>query len=713
MHADDFAITLYNEETELWRHVFYVEADARLSDLEEQTIPPGQGLERLVLDSRRSLLTEDYDRECRTARVLPAKQGMYAWMGVPLNAGAETIGVVSVGSRDAVVVYTDEQRDILQAIADQAAGAIVKARLLEESERRARQLATLNNVAQNLSSTLDIDPLLKQILDSAVELLNCETGSLLTIDAETNEAVFSVVNGPVAEKLQGTRIPMTEGLVGKSISERQPVVVNNVGRSDEWSENTDKKSGFETRGLLVVPMMVQDRVTGVIETLNKKDGQPFNQNDVELLMAFTAQAAVALENARLYTMTDQALTERVEELSVMQRIDRELNASLDVERAMRITLQWALSQTESSAGLIGLVELEGVRVIAAEGYRGELRAFEDQHVVLPISMPVIDSVMNSGRYVTESSASLQAGAQSQIALPIRREEEIIGLLLLESRAAMPYGDEMAKFLSRLSDHAAIAIANAQLYAEVQRANIAKSDFVSLVSHELKTPMTSIKGYTDLLAQGAVGEVNEGQQDFLGTIRTNIDRMATLVSDLADVSRIEAGRLRLEFASVGMRDVINEVVRATGAQFVDKNQQIILDVADDLSDVWGDRNRIVQILTNLISNAHKYTPENGEINIRARKMDNLWDPEGATQVVQIAVQDTGIGIKEEDQAKIFTQYFRTQEGRDNAAGTGLGLNIARNLVEMQGGKIWFESEFGKGTTFLFTIPAAETNLSEGA
>ena len=323
---------------------------------------------------------------------------------------------------------------------------------------------------------------------------------------------------------------------------------------------------------------------------------------------------------------------------------------------------------------------------------------------------MIDQVVSTGQHTVSESASLQAGAHSQIALPIRREEAIIGLLLLESRATMPYDGEVVRFLSRLADHAAIAIANAQLYAEVQRANIAKSDFVSLVSHELKTPMTSIKGYTDLLSQAAVGEVNDAQLEFLSTIRTNIDRMDALVSDLADVSRIEAGRLRLEFSSVDIGQVIDEVVRTTGAQFEGKQQRIHLDVPEDLSTVWGDRTRLVQVLTNLVSNAHKYTSTGGSIHIRAHNTKNLWDAEGASQVVQIAVEDTGIGIKEADQARIFTQYFRTEEGRENAPGTGLGLNIARNLVEMQGGTIWFESEFGAGTTFFFTIPVAESGLN---
>jgi signal transduction histidine kinase len=262
------------------------------------------------------------------------------------------------------------------------------------------------------------------------------------------------------------------------------------------------------------------------------------------------------------------------------------------------------------------------------------------------------------------------------------------------------------FLTRLSDHASIAISNAQLYSEVQRANLAKSEFVSFVSHELKTPMTSIRGYADLLAAGSVGPVNEAQNEFLSTIRFNIQRMATLVSDLADISRIEAGRLHLDFASVVLREVVDEVVRSTQAMADEKSHQITVDIPEDLPQVWGDRNRLAQILTNLASNAIKYTLEDGEIVIRARKKENIWDPDGAPQVLHLEVIDSGIGIKPEDQVKIFQQYFRTDEGKDTASGTGLGLNITRYLVEMQGGKIWFESEFGKGTTFQFTIPLAE-------
>jgi signal transduction histidine kinase len=267
---------------------------------------------------------------------------------------------------------------------------------------------------------------------------------------------------------------------------------------------------------------------------------------------------------------------------------------------------------------------------------------------------------------------------------------------------------MVTFLTRLSDHAAIAVSNALLYADLQAANIAKSEFVSLVSHELKTPMTSIRGYTDLLAQGTVGPVNEIQSNFLNTIRSNVNRMSNLVSDLADISRIEAGRLHLEFQSIAIEDVLQEVIRSIQGQLDEKEHTLEVQIPDGIPDVWADLNRLIQILNNLVSNAIKYTPQNGLLSVQVELSTNQWDPDGAPQVVHISVNDNGLGITRADQEKVFQKFFRSsdQNIRD-LPGTGLGLNITRHLVEMQGGCIWFESEAGHGSTFHFTVPVAMT------
>lgn len=227
------------------------------------------------------------------------------------------------------------------------------------------------------------------------------------------------------------------------------------------------------------------------------------------------------------------------------------------------------------------------------------------------------------------------------------------------------------------------------------ANKSKSEFVSIVSHELKLPMTSIKGYSDLMLTGATGQLNENQVNFLTTIRNNINRMNTLVSDLADISRIESGNLRLEPRVVSIRDVVDEVVSLTKTQIEQKKQSISVEIPDELPKSWSDRSRLNQVLTNLISNANKYTPEGGAIVMQIIHIENM---------IQIKVQDNGLGMTPEDQASLFSKFFRSADDKvRDAPGTGLGLSITKNLIELQGGEIWFESKYREGTTFFFTVP----------
>jgi signal transduction histidine kinase len=191
-----------------------------------------------------------------------------------------------------------------------------------------------------------------------------------------------------------------------------------------------------------------------------------------------------------------------------------------------------------------------------------------------------------------------------------------------------------------------------------------------------------------------------QRQFLATIRSNVERMARLVSDLADVSRIEAGHLRLEMAPASFRAVVEETLRSTQAQAEEKGQVLHVEVPGDLPNIRADHTRMVQVLTNLVSNAHKYTPEGGEITIRAELADG---EQG--DMLHVSVQDTGIGMSPEELEQTFTKFFRSETAKEMAAGTGLGLNITKNLVKLHGGEIWAESQPGEGTIFHFTIPLA--------
>ena len=719
----DFRVSIYDQRNNQLVVAFYLEDDDRLPEREGKILQEGIGLDPEVLRSRRPILSPDYANECWARGILPDLQGIHAWMGVPLNSAGETLGCISLGSRNSSIVYTPEHLNLLQSISDQASGAIVKARLLREAEERAHQLTTLNELSRNLTSTLELTPLLNRILTSAAEILNCQAGSLFMVDPQTDELIFEVVIGPVAGDLLGKRLPPGKGVAGRAFDSRQPVIANDARRRKEWFYETDQQTGFTTQDLLAVPMLIKDHTLGVIEVINKQDRQPFTENDQEILMTFASQAAIAIENARLYTLTDQALAARVEELSVMQRIDRELNTSLDIQNALEITLGWAMRQADAQAGLIGFKEAGGLRIMASRGYSQEtvdlIHQDQNHHrqsdyrirvpaleAALVRDQPVQVSIGSSGDGNLTLPAGLMDEACSQIGIPIRREGQAIGFLLLERIQPEPCPQEVIDFLSRFSDHAAIAISNAQLYSEVQETNLARSKFVSFIAHELKNPMASIKGYTELIAGGMAGPVNETRSSFLQTIHANVDRMNTIVSDLNDLTKIEVGALRLEFKALAIQDILDEVNHSLERQLHENNQLLTFQLPAQLPAVWADPLRLTQVLTNLLSNAHKYSPDGSPILIGAE----VWERDPAAQhartVVHLWVQDHGIGIESEDQAKIFQQYYRTEISRETATGTGLGLNISQSLVNMQGGRIWFESSPGKGSTFHITIPVAE-------
>jgi signal transduction histidine kinase len=713
LDTDNFYIALYNQEKGTLSFAFYVEDGERIDNDDEWSVEIG--LTGEIVRTGRPIMTDDYVAECRRRGVTSGGRPVRSWMGVPLNAGNRVIGVMNISSFDPDVKCSDDQLRFLSAIADQAAAILDKARLYQEMEERARQLEALNEVGSVITSTLDLSAVLKLIMDKAVDLLQAEAGSLILVDRESGELVFEVTTGAGSIDLVGMRLPLGTGVVGSVVQQRQSVIIEDVQSDQRWYRDLDDQ--FVTRSIIAVPMISRGEVIGVIELLNRRDGTPFDADDERLLMSFAANAAVSIENARLFTQTDQALAERVEELSMMQRIDRELNATLDYNQVMSLTLDWALRVTGASEGLVAvLVETDagqrGLRLLAHQGYPDDwVAAYEGE--IWPLDRGVIGRVVQNGvpELVVDVAHDVDYvpfgnGIVSQMAVPIRREDLIVGVVTVESTQAGRLDHEALEFVTRLADHAAIAIENAHLFDQVRRANDAKTEFVSFVSHELKQPMTSMRGYTDLLAAGVVGELNEAQRNFVETIRANVGRMDTLVAGLLDISRIESGRMKLELVDVSIAQAVEEAVRTIQRQVEAKQQELVIEVVDGLPTVRADRNRLVQILTNLLSNAHKYTPEEGRITVQARCWPADRSGDGANRFVLCSVTDTGIGMSAADQRRLFTKYFRSEDPAVRSeSGTGLGLVITKSLVEFQGGEIWVESEQGKGSTFSFTVPIA--------
>ncbi|HOU11953.1 MAG TPA: HAMP domain-containing sensor histidine kinase [Anaerolineae bacterium] len=237
-------------------------------------------------------------------------------------------------------------------------------------------------------------------------------------------------------------------------------------------------------------------------------------------------------------------------------------------------------------------------------------------------------------------------------------------------------------------------------AALAAAQHARQQFVSLVTHELRVPMTSIKGYTDLLLKGIVGPVSDAQKNFLQTIRANVERMSRMVADLSDINKLEAGAVKFAPSAVALNEALDEALRGLTTAIAEKRQTLARDIPDTLPALWCDRARLVQVLANLLSNAHLYTPEGGVITVAAE------DTSGATAGVQIAVRDTGVGILPEEQEHIFEAFFRaSDEETRQIPGNGLALRLSKLLIEQQNGRIWFASERGRGTTFHIQLPIA--------
>jgi signal transduction histidine kinase len=233
----------------------------------------------------------------------------------------------------------------------------------------------------------------------------------------------------------------------------------------------------------------------------------------------------------------------------------------------------------------------------------------------------------------------------------------------------------------------------------------KSEFVATVSHELRTPMTSIKGYVDLLLLGTAGAVSPSQQEFLATIKQNADRLSTLVDDLLDISRLDQGRLELKFTPIHVDEVLEMAAAHVRGRARDEQRavQLSVDMPDPALCVWGDHEKVAQIVTNLADNAFSYTPAGGSITL-----DAAADGDGVT----LRVHDTGIGIPPEISGRVFERFFRGDELQDlvmNTPGTGLGLAIVRELTEAHGGRVWFESEVGAGSTFYVRLPVPSADV----
>jgi GAF domain-containing protein len=475
MEVDNLYVALYDETRQELRFAYYVEERERRQP-QETAWPLGRGLTSQIVHQRQPIVTDDYLAECARRGVTSSGKPAQAWLGVPLLAGNRVLGVLNVSSFRPRYRYTPAQVQLVSAIADQAALALDRMWVYQEMQAKAAELATLNEVIQTINSTLDLPSVLDLIMSKVVELLDVEAGSLLLLDEASGDLIFEVALGaPSSQGLVGRHHAADEGIAGHVMKNGQALIVNDVQNDPRWNRQIDQDIEFVTHSILCVPMISRELVIGVIEVLNHRGGKPFDETEADLLTGFAAQAAVAIENARLYTQTDQALAQRVEELSTMQHIDRELNATLDFDRVMDMTLDWALKGTGAPVGVITQCDesRQGMLLLAMRGYLPDYERYREE--LWPLDAGIVSRVIRSGepalvQDVTEDPDyhPAQPATRSQLTVPIRREQRVIGVVNVESPDVGAFDEDDLAFLQRLADHAAIAIENAILYRGSER-----------------------------------------------------------------------------------------------------------------------------------------------------------------------------------------------------------------------------------------------------
>lgn len=566
------------------------------------------------------------------------------------------------------------------------------------------RLAALYALSAQLGTTLDLPLLLNQVMDALVQLTSAERAFVVLVDP-LGGGLETVVARSVDQETIGDALPQFSRTIVEHVIKKGEPVLTGDAQEDERFTSGESVGSLSLRSIMCAPLRARGQVIGAVIVDNRMKVGAFTREDLQLLIAFGTQAAIAIENARLFQQTDEALARRVDELTLFQRIDRQLNRSLDLGEVLDLALEWAIALTGADGGSIGLLQPGGAGQDCPSLQLYALRgsALPGPEYSLPVTHPVLSAVAEHGgsvltHDVTVSSAIDGSPAATQLAVAIRSDGAPLGLITLESQHDHAFTEEDILFAERLADRAAVAIAKARLYEQVLQANRAKSEFISLVTHELRIPMTSIRGYADLLLAELAGPLSDSQKQFLKTIRRNLDRMAVLVGDLADINRMESGRMTFELGEFDLNQLVEEVARDLADALDARQQTLTLALAPLLPAAYADRTRIVQVLENLLDNAHKYTPEGGAITVWTQRVGDR---------LEVAVSDNGIGISPEDQARLFTQFFRSDHDAVRAQnGWGLGLSIARKLVEAQGGQIEFNSVLGEGSTFSFTVPLVE-------
>jgi K+-sensing histidine kinase KdpD len=547
---------------------------------------------------------------------------------------------------------------------------------------------TLYTVSRMLGVSLDLQTVLDQVMDAVIQLTGAERGFLM-LRNDDGELEVKVARNFDQQTLSGDQFRYSRTVANYALDNDKSVLTTNAVEDPRFAGQASIVSQ-SLRSIMVAPLRARSNIIGIAYVENRVVAGLFNNEDLTTLETLVGQAAIAIDNALLFNATDAALARRVEELQQLRRIDLKLSEKLDHDATMQYTLEAACEVTKAASGHLGLLQ-EG-SIVASHYLDMADRTISRSAILLENVYPRVWEVVKSGKPIMFDTG--QYGLYTILLIPILRDRAVIGILALKRADGAPFTADQQDLVERVVNRAAIAIENARLYTAVQAADKAKSEFVGIVAHDLKTPMNSILGYTDLVLMKG-DNLSERQRSYLQRVSDTVKRMEVLVSDLADISRIESGQFYMDKSRVEVSSIVEALHDTIMPQMQARQHHYVEDIPTPLPALDVDYYRLLQVLTNLLSNAYKYTPDGGTITLRAMTH---------AAAVRFEIHDTGIGLSPDNVKKLGTKFWRaTDDYTRSQPGTGLGFAITSALVAQMGSRIEISSELGKGSVFAFEVP----------
>ncbi|PYN82951.1 MAG: hypothetical protein DMD96_04450 [Candidatus Rokuibacteriota bacterium] len=692
-----------------------------------------------VVRERRAMHVADLQAEADVYPVsseFARNRGFRTILGVPLLRGTEVLGTITI-RRSEVRLFTDRQAELLKTFADQAVIAIENVRLFTELQEKNRalteaharvtealdqQTATAEILRVISRSPTDVHPVFDTIVRNAVQLCDAIYGTLNRLDGELIHLVahYGLTPDHVEQLMRGFPRSLTnQGATATAIRTGMVVRVSDLEAESDvvppevWANMRARG----VRSVLVVPMLRQHQVIGSINVTHRGVGA-FTETHVEVLKTFADQAVIAVENVRLFTELQgrtQELTRSVGQLTALGEVGRAVSSTLDLETVLTTIVSRAVQLADLEAGAIyeydeaaevfhlratqNLPEefLEIARPLAlpkGEGATGRLAVTREPVQIPDIAAP--DAYHGRLREVL-----LRLGHRALLAVPLISEDHIVGGLVVNRRQPGEFAPEVIELLRTFATQSALAIQNARLFLEIgdksrqlEVASQHKSEFLANMSHELRTPLNAIIGFSEVLTERMFGELNEKQEEYLKDIHASGTHLLSLINDILDLSKVEAGRMELELTDFDLPTALDNALILVRERAGRRGITLQAIVDERLGEVRADERKIRQVVLNLLSNAIKFTPEGGRIEVQAVPGDGL---------VEVSISDTGVGIAPEDQEAVFEEFRQVGTSAAKQEGTGLGLALCRKFVELHRGKIWVQSEVGRGSTFTFRIP----------